>query len=57
MSPRTGRPKTKDPINKQITVRLSESTMRRLDTYCVKKAITKGEAVRKGVEKLLDETK
>jgi cytochrome c553 len=55
MSPRTGRPKTENPINRQITVRLTEQTMRRLKAYCEEKQITKGEAVRKGVEKLLDE--
>lgn len=55
MSPRTGRPKVKDPIKKQITVRLTEQTMQRLETYCKANKITKGEAVRKGVEKLLGE--
>ncbi len=55
MSPRTGRPKVKDPINRQVTVRLTSETMEKLKTYCEKKQITKGEAVRKGVEKLLDE--
>lgn len=55
MSPRTGRPKVEDPISKQITVRLTASVMKRLEDYCKKHGITKGEAVRKGVEKLLDE--
>lgn len=57
MSPRTGRPKVKDPIKCQITVRLSENTMNQLTVYCEKNSITKGEAVRKGVEKLLAEEK
>ena len=55
MSPKTGRPKVKDPIKHQITVRLTESTMKKLEAYCEKKGVTKGEAVRKGVERLLDE--
>ena len=52
-----GRPKLKDPINRQITVRLKSETMERLDKYCAKKQITKGEAVRRGVEQLLDKEK
>nr|DAN18143.1 MAG TPA: NikA, BACTERIAL CONJUGATION, RELAXASE, DNA [Caudoviricetes sp.] len=55
MSPRTGRPKLQNPINHQITVRLTGEMMKRLADYCKKHEITKGEAVRKGVEKLLDE--
>lgn len=54
MSPKTGRPKSKDPIKCQITVRLKEETMNRLEQYCRDHGITKGEAVRKGVETLLD---
>ena len=54
MSPKTGRPKLKDPIKCQITVRLKQDTMKRLDEYSCKHGITKGEAVRKGVEQLLD---
>ena len=55
LSPRTGRPKVKDPIKHQITVRLTEAAMKKLEIYCKTYGITKGEAVRKGVEKLLDE--
>lgn len=57
MTPKMGRPKVEDPINKQITVRLNEKTMKQLEVYCKEKQITKGEAVRMGVEKLLDEKK
>lgn len=55
MSPRTGRPRLKDPIKHQITVRLTAKTMEDLESYCKRESITKGEAVRKGVEKLLKE--
>ncbi len=55
MSPRTGRPRVKDPIRRQITVRLTESAMKALEAYCESNTMTKGEAVRKGVEKLLKE--
>jgi len=54
LSPKTGRPRLKDPIKYQITVRLKEETMQKLEEYCKKHGITKGEAVRKGVEQLLD---
>ena len=55
MSPRTGRPKSDDPIKYQVTVRLTKSQMDELEAYCEEKGITKGEAVRIGVQKLLDE--
>ena len=55
MSPKTGRPKVKDPIKHQITVRLTENTMSKLEDYCKANNTTKGEAVRKGVEKLLEQ--
>ena len=57
MSPRTGRPKSEDPIKYQITVRLSASQMQELERFCEKSGVTKGEAVRMGVQKLLDEQK
>jgi hypothetical protein len=53
--PKTGRPKSKDPINQQISVRLNSETMQKLEKYCMAKKISKGEAVRAGVKKLLGE--
>lgn len=53
MSPRTGRPKVENPINKRFSVCLDEQTLKRLEAYCKENAITKGEAVRKGVYLLL----
>ena len=55
MSPRTGRPKSDDPIKYQVTVRLTKSQMEQLEAYCEQKGLSKGEAVRIGVQKLLDE--
>ena len=49
-----GRPELKDPIKHQITVRLRKETMDKLKVYCERNDMTKGEAVRKGVEMLLD---
>lgn len=57
MSPRTGRPRLENPIREQITVRLTKETMAKLESYCQEHQLTKGEAVRKGVEQLLDEQK
>lgn len=57
MSPRTGRPKTENPINIRTSVRLDAETDRKLNEYCEKHGITKGEAIRKGVHLLLAEEK
>lgn len=57
MSPRTGRPKAVDPIKYQITVRLNATQMQQLEAYCKSAGITKGEGVRRGVQKLLDKQK
>ena len=57
MSPRTGRPKTENPINIRTSVRLDAETDRKLNDYCEKHGITKGEAIRKGVCLLLAEEK
>jgi conserved domain protein len=57
MSPRTGRPKTENPINIRTSVRLDAETDRKLNDYCEKHGITKGEAIRKGVHLLLAKEK
>lgn len=53
MSPRTGRPKTDNPINIRTSVRLDAETDKKLMEYCKKHSLTKGEAIRKGVHLLL----
>ena len=53
MSPRTGRPRLDNPNVKRTSVRLNEETMRKLEEYCEKHGITKGEAIRKGIHLLL----
>lgn len=57
MSPRTGRPKAENPKSVNLTVRLDEDTNVRLQLYCEKHQITKGQAIRKGVHLLLDQKK
>ena len=57
MSPRTGRPKTENPINIRTSVRLDAKTDEKLNEYCKMHGISKGEAIRKGVHLLLEEKK
>ena len=57
MSPRTGRPKTENPINIRTSVRLDAETDKKLDEYCKKHGTTKGEAIRAGVHLLLAKEK
>lgn len=46
-----------DPNNKRFSVCLNEKTLERLESYCQKYGITKGEAVRRGVVLLLSQKK
>lgn len=55
MSPRTGRPKVENPINKRFSVCLDEQTLKRLEMYCEEHNTTKGEAVRRGILLLLEQ--
>lgn len=57
MSPRTGRPKTDNPINIRTSVRLDAETDKKLNEYCKLHNLSKGEAIRKGVHLLLEEKK
>lgn len=53
MSPRTGRPKIQNPKSNDVKVRLDDKTIIELDNYCLKKGITRAEAIRKGIHLLL----
>ena len=57
MSPRTGRPKLENPNNIRTGVRLNAETMKKLEDYCKANGITKGEAIRKAIELLLESDK
>ena len=52
---RTGRPPIKESERKSIkySIRLDTETEKKLQTYCEKHGITKGEAIRQGIELLL----
>lgn len=53
MSPRTGRPKAENPKTIRYSVRLDEDTEQKLQEYCEKHRITKGEAIRQGIQLLV----
>ena len=53
MSPKTGRPKKDNPINIRHSIRLDAETDKKLEEYCKKHNISKGEAIRQGVHLLL----
>ncbi len=57
MSRKIGRPKEKNPNTINLTIRINESLNKRLNDYCKNTELTKGEVVRNGLEKILDEKK
>lgn len=48
-----GRPRLENPINIKTTVRLDAVTEKQLLEYCAKKGVTKGKAMRRGIQLLL----
>lgn len=57
MPPTIGRPKVDDPISKNLTIRLDSETLNRLNAYCEKHMITRGQAIRQGIHLLLERDK
>ena len=57
MSPRTGRPKSDNPLNIDVKVRLDAVTSKQLEEYCKENGITRTEAIRKGIHLLLKSDK
>ena len=53
MSPRTGRPKSHNPLNVDVKVRLDESTNQKILAYCKEHGITSVQAIRNGIFNLL----
>ena len=51
--PRTGRPKVDKPKSVKYSIRLDEDMELQLEAYCKKRKVTKGEAIRQGIMKLL----
>ena len=57
MSPRMGRPKSDNPKNIDIKVRIDEETNERLKRYARKKKLTRTEVIRQGINRILDSDK
>ncbi len=57
MSPRMGRPKVENPKEINLTIRLDPETDKRLLEYCIENNISKGEAIRQGIQLLLAQKK
>ncbi len=57
MSPRLGRPKVDNPIDKRFTVCVDDATLKRLDAFCDARNMTRSEAVRRGLDLLWAEEK
>lgn len=55
MSPRTGRPKSENPLLYCMKVRLDKETYEKMERYCEKHNITKTELARSSVQRVLDE--
>lgn len=56
MSP-AGRPKTDHPKQARFSIRLDAETEKRLEEYCEKHGVSKGEAIRRGIHLLLEKEK
>lgn len=54
MSPRTGRPKADNPKEVKYSIRLDAETEQKLKGYCQKNATTKGAAIRKAIQQMLE---
>ncbi len=57
MSPRIGRPKADHPKDIRYSIRLDTDTEKRLQAFCETTKITKGEAIRQGINRLLNKKK
>lgn len=54
---RTGRPRVKNPKEIKYSIRMDAETEQKLKSYCQKKGITKGEAIRQAIKLLLSDEK
>ena len=55
MSPRTGRPKTDNPLTVEVKARIDIKTNKKLNDYCKRNNMTRTDVVRKGIEKVIGE--
>ena len=52
MSPRTGRPKSDNPKNTQLAVRLDDETLKQLDEVAAAYSETRVQTIRRGIKVL-----
>ena len=52
MSPRTGRPKSENPKDTRIQIRIDKETLSTLDECAEKQNTTRSEIVRQGIEEV-----
>ena len=57
MSPQQGRPPSENQKNVEVKARLDEQTARRLLAYCEKLGITRTDALREGIKRILEDEK
>ena len=57
MSPQKGRPPSENPKKVEVKARLDEQTARRLLAYCEKLGITRTDALREGIKRILEDEK
>ncbi len=57
MSPRTGRPKSDNPKEKQLGVRFDKEGLKKLDTVAKHYNETRVASIRRGIKKLYSEIK
>ena len=55
MCPKMGRPKSENPKQVDLKVRIDEETHKRLLEYAESKGVTKAEVVRQGLQRILSE--
>lgn len=55
MSPKTGRPKSDNPLTVEVKARIDIETNNKLIQYCNKNGLTRTDVVRKGLDKVLNE--
>ena len=53
MSQKVGRPKADNPKDVRYSIRLDVETEKRLSEYCIEHKISKGQAIRNGIDLLL----
>lgn len=50
MSPRTGRPPSKDPKKNETRIRMSDNDVEKLEFCCKKTGMSKADVIRRGIE-------